>query len=136
MTKPTCGHPKADGSPCPISFGLCPDCGRCFHHDPCRAEERKAARAKGGNVSKAKHAATHERDKFRAPDGEIPPRPTDVAAARDYLAWLLDAGTSGAMGSQRAKDMAQVCKLFIDAVKVAGLEGRLKALESKLKELK
>jgi hypothetical protein len=132
--RPTCGHPKADGSPCPVSFGLCPACSECYHHCSHRAEERKAARAKGGNVAKARGLAKTERDKYRVPAGEIPPPPTDVAGARDYLAWLLDAGTSGAMGSARAKDMAQVARWLIDATKVASLEVRLKGLEQALKE--
>jgi hypothetical protein len=70
------------------------------------------------------------------PDGEIPPPPTDVAGARDYLAWLLDAGTSGAMGSGRAKDMAQVARWLIDATKVATLEGRLRAMEVRLADMR
>jgi hypothetical protein len=133
--KTTCGHPTRGGGPCPVDFGLCPACGECFQHCDHRAEERKAGRAKGGDAAKAKSAAKHARDKF-APAEDPPAAPTNAAEARDYLSWLLSAGTRGDMGSARARDMATIAKLYIDAVKVAGLEARIKGLEATLAEMR
>jgi hypothetical protein len=132
----TCGHPTTAGTPCPVSFGLCSGCGECFHHCPCRADDRQAARKRGGNTSKRQNAQKHEKDKFRVPERDVPPPPTDATEARDYLAWLLNAGTTGTMGSQRAKDMALVCAHFVAAVKVASLEARLREMEARLAEMK
>jgi hypothetical protein len=47
MTRPVCGAETEHGGHC-RAFAL--DSGRCWNHDPALAEERQAARSKGGSL--------------------------------------------------------------------------------------
>jgi len=49
---PACGFEKASGGEC-RAFAL--PSGRCWNHDPARAEERHRARARGGTIKALKN---------------------------------------------------------------------------------
>jgi hypothetical protein len=136
-SRQTCGAAKADGSPCPVAFALCPDCGLCYHHDPHRAEERRAARVKGGNVSKQRNAEKHGRAQFKAaPAADAPGAPETVEDAKRALSWLSHAVLTGTIGPAVARDSATVLREFIKAVEKADLEAGVAELREQVAKLR
>lgn len=132
-----CGYERDDGSACRSTVGLCPDCGHCANHCEHRRDVMQKARSKGGHViarkKEAEHMARTGAKYLPAEEGQAPPPPENAADAKAYLAWLLDAGTRGVIGSTLARDMAQVAEKFLKAVGVADHEARIGKLEEAAK---
>lgn len=107
-----CTAMREDGARCEITFGLCEECGECFHHCDHRAEERTEARRRGGKATARK---------LQAPGldaDELPPL-TDHASAK---AWLEVVGRAVATGRLSNRDGNVVVRAVSEWVKAHGEE--------------
>lgn len=140
-----CGYEKADGRPCATPMGLCDDCGLCFAHCPCRAEEARTARSAGARAKNAKHPRRKGkgRGKGRGKDvrtvdpAELPfdGPPSTVDEVYAWLAWIAWAGTLGVMD----RDTVGKISYALDKCRIAMERGeryeeRLKEVERRLKD--
>jgi len=97
----------------------------CFHHDPTKAKERAAARARGGY-------ARHGRNIGKT--GK--PKPVEVREMADVVT-LLETTINDALSLenslQRARTIATLANVVIKALEFATLAERVEALELALK---
>ncbi|MGK7312550.1 MAG: hypothetical protein ACN0LA_09975 [Candidatus Longimicrobiales bacterium M2_2A_002] len=129
-----CGAPTDSGDPCATPFGLCEECGKCFVHCEHRAEERRAARAKGARHSNAK------RGKGRAPDVSMPEPETlpppesmkDCAAWFSMLSWAV---TVGRLHPDRA-DKARAAVRDLRDLLLKDQDKRIDELQAVIQKLK
>jgi hypothetical protein len=93
---------RSDGQPCRVSQNLGQD-GRCLWHDPARAQEAAATRAKGQRNARAKHQlAVVTKD-------EMPPLNT-LEDCAEFCAWVAYAVGDGRIAHQVAKEMISAVK--------------------------
>jgi hypothetical protein len=112
MTRPPCGAELERGRTC-RAFAL--DSGRCWNHDPARAQERQAAQSRGGKI----RALQGRRRKLTTPAALLSFVDTLIWDAIDgkYDPKLVNA-VVGAVNVQRA------------LIESSDLERRLSALEA------
>ena len=99
-----------------------PDHDFCFHHSPDRADERLAARRRGGyNAAAVNHPATSI--------------PTDIRSVRDALRFLEQA-VADAMSSspslRRARVLVAIAVAAHRIIEASELEERLRVLEERI----
>ena len=132
-----CGHVKDDGSTCGTAFGLCDGCGRCWSHCDHRAEERAAAKSKGGQATARKHAAKRHGDGTRTVNPDALPfdgPPATIDEVHAWLGWVSYAALVGVVD----KDTAGKVAYALDKCRIAmergeKMDARLKALERSMK---
>ena len=119
-----CQGERKDGQPC--NAWACAGSEHCFMHDPARAEERKAARAKGGRARHGRKVGVV---------GE--PEPVTISGVADVVK-LLERTVNDALklenSIQRVRAIAYVLGVIVKALEVGELEERLAALERALQE--
>lgn len=127
MSGETCGHEREDGTGCGTSFGLCPECGRCFNHCAHRADERRAASEKGAYVAAKGPGALFP--------GEVPPAPESLEDAVVWAAWAARAAATGDLDTARANAAARLLKEFRQALERSEAREELEELRRKLEDL-
>ena len=98
----------------------------CFHHDPARAAERKAARSKGGR-------ARHGRNLVSGGNSG----PTTIESVEDVvdlLARTINDVLTLENSVQRARAIGYLAGVIVKALEAAELEDRVAALETALKQ--
>jgi hypothetical protein len=109
MARGKCKATKKDGSPCPAP--ILAGAEFCFTHDPDRAEERKAASARGGrnrsNIVRLRNLA--------------PPR---LLPIYDKLEQALEEVHSGRLSPAQATAMAQLARALAAILQASELEER------------
>ena len=97
----------------------------CFHHDPTKAKERAAARAKGGRARHGRRIGNTGR-----------PELIEIRGMADVVT-LLETTINDALSLenslQRARTIATLANVVIKALEFATLEERVEALELALK---
>jgi hypothetical protein len=125
----TCGDSggrKVNGDPCPTSFGLNPDSGLCYMHDPERAEEAQAARSRGGKAT----AGRMKRGPVEPPAALV-----EMQDAVAWASWTADAVARGQIDTRTAREISTAIKEFRASVEKAGLVAKLKAAEATIAQL-
>ena len=117
MGGPRCKATRRDGTPCRSpAESIGPD-GYCWAHSPAKRDERRAARAKGGerrsNASRASAAL-----------------PKDLADVRDALLRTLSGLEGGEVRPQTATAMAAVARAIVALQEAGALERATAALET------
>ena len=112
-----CRGTRRDGTACQAApHAIGPD-GYCWAHSPDKRDERRAARAKGGerrsNASRAGAAL-----------------PKDLADVRDTLLGALSKLEAGALEPRTATAMAALARALVAVQEAGALERRLDALEA------
>lgn len=129
MSDRLCGADTKAGDPCE-SFVVCNDHGRCYTHDPCRAEERKASRSRGGHA-----AAQKDDDADRsAALGETPPPPENLEDAAAWSAWAAHLCATGRLGNTRARSIAKLLDTFRKCVERGEARRQLEDTIERLEE--
>ena len=134
--EPTCGAPTRGGTgACAVTFGLNPENGLCFHHDPLRHEERTEARRRAG---RAAHPPKNV-DRLTAADFPVLNDYPDAEAALDTLHRAVATGRlESRAGAVAVSAVGQWIKARGDKLKAAEftrLEKLLAELEKKNDEL-
>ena len=118
-----CRATNKQGQPCG-AFALAGS-DFCFHHDPDKAVERKAARAKGGRARHGRKIATGGNDE-----------PVEIATASDVVELLTRTINDCLIlenSIQRARAIGYLAGVIVKALEIAELEERVAALEAALK---
>ncbi len=99
------------------------DSGYCFHHDPARAAERAAARAKGGRARHGRQVSTAQHD------------PVQVQTADDIMR-LLEAAINDALRLEnslnRARTVGYLAMAAVKVLETRELAERVAALEASI----
>jgi hypothetical protein len=112
------------GEPCNAQIGTGSD--YCFHHDPAKAAERKAARSKGGFARHGRKLGKNVRtfDEMRPP--------TQIRTVDDVMT-LLEKGVHDLFSLEnsvsRARALGTLAMAALKALEVGEYETRLAALE-------
>lgn len=114
-TRKHCQSLTRAGEPCQ-SFAL-PDSRFCFSHDPERAEQRLAAREKGG-----RNRSNLQRAKASAPARLLPVYDALEAALEDVLA--------GSLPPARATAAATIGRALVSLLQAGELEEKVRRLEA------
>ena len=114
MTRPACGAPLERGGACQ-AFAL--PSGRCWNHDPARAAERRAARARGGKV-KALHCRRLKLD--------------NPQALVKFVGDVVQDTLSGVVEPDVARAVLYGCSIQRRLLEASDLERRLLELERRL----
>lgn len=129
MSDRLCGTETKAGSPCE-SWVVCNEHGRCYTHDPCRAEERKRSRSRGGHA-----AAQKDDDADRsAALGETPPPPENLEDAAAWCAWTVHLCATGRLGNTRARSIAKLLDTFRRCVERGDAKADLEEFKERLLE--
>ena len=130
---PQCKATNLKGEQCRVEWGVNPENGLCYTHDPTREDQRKEGQRKG------QKQATYQRRKsaFRVVDpGKAPPMPQSAQDAADYAAWLVEATVTGAVDARTAKEASGALRTFVAAHDKAQLQKRIAELEALVKKAK
>ncbi len=119
-----CQHVRGDGTPCRATFGL--RGGFCWNHDPTRAAERAAARAKGGKAKAAKERGLGPKD--------LPGELETAADAARWSSWATRAQAIGLIDARMAGQTFAGLKTFMAALDKAGREQNLEQRLAELEE--
>ena len=122
-----CAGTTANGERCTRWAGE--EGGFCWIHDPAKEDERQEARKKGGQRSARllRRAAN--------PD-QLPGGPPETAEeAQVWASWVVFATASGLLDPTTSQKVSAALNTFLKAESQANLEGKVKDLASKLKEL-
>ena len=96
--------------------------GFCFAHDPARAQERTAARRKGGQHSRIGHSTANAPQKVR-----------DVQSIFGLLDYILGETIMLENGVARSRVLVALAAAYTEAVRGDELETRISALESEMR---
>lgn len=113
--QPRCAGQRKDGTTCRAA--ALPGSRFCFAHDPARAAQRAAARAKGGR----------NRAQIVRLRGLVPPR---LIAVFDALEAALTEVHDGALDPRAAGAMASLAKAMVSVLQAGELEERVRQLEA------
>jgi len=111
---PACGFEKASGGEC-MAFAL--PSGRCWNHDPARADERHRARAKGGTIK----ALKNRQPKFDTPKALV-----------SFTGLILGGVLSGRIAPDVGRCVLYGINIQKSLIEASDLEQRLEALEAQL----
>lgn len=117
-----CGFEKEDGDTCGVSFGLCDCHGECFSHSPCREEDRREARSRGG-VATARGAGIRT--------DELPPL-TSASAAEHWCDVVGRAAVTDRLSAEAANAALRAVKEWRQARETGEVTDRLEALQDAL----
>lgn len=124
-SKPKCRFSKPDGTSCKAS--CLPASDYCYFHDPTLAEERAAARRKGGR----------ERSKRPAILPIADADPVEMKSVSDVLKLLSTTATDvrrGAVDCKTANCLGYLASVGLRAIVGADFEERLEALEKQAQQ--
>lgn len=135
----TCGAPKTDGEPCASRIIVCEKHGACFRHDPCRAEESRAAAAAGGRATAVRRGRSPGKaNDVRTVDPAALPfdgPPTTIEQVHAWLAWVAYAGLVGVVDRDTAGKVAYAldkCRIAME--RGEKMDDRLKRIEQRLRD--
>jgi len=111
--KTPCGFEKASGGEC-MAFAL--PSGRCWNHDPARAEERHRARASGGQIK----ALKNRQPKFDTPKALI-----------GFTGLILGGVLAGRIAPDIGRCVLYGINIQKSLIESSDLEKRLEALEAR-----
>lgn len=125
-----CGYEKDDGETCRVDFALCKCHGQCFHHAPCRQEERREARKRGGRNAHAKDGAR------TVPSDEAPPPPETLEDAVVWASWATYAVATGRIDARTGHEIGYLLRALQDGLKAVDVSERVEELREQVAELK
>lgn len=123
-----CRHEREDGTRCGTSFGLCPECGRCWNHCEHREEERTEAARRG-----AKRSHEVQRRGKGLELHELPPL-TSHAAAEAWTDAIGRAAATGRLSAAAANAALRAVKEWRESRSSGAVSDRLDALTDALAE--
>lgn len=127
-----CRATRSDGKPCKAIQQLSAE-GYCFAHDPLRAEQARAARAKGT----AAYKRTRGRGLATVPATELPGELVTLEDCDRWAAWVARAVLTGEISPQIAREAVLSIKEKRTTLQfLAGVERRSKDLRDNLARLR
>lgn len=128
--RPMCRGLNRSGARCRTFFGLSPD-GYCFTHDPLRAVEYQAARAKQWRASGDRKRAHGD----ALPAG-LPRAPKTLDDAVQWSSWAMHATATGVIDARTGHEIGYLVNAFKAAVEKRDLLREIEQLRAKLAELR
>jgi hypothetical protein len=133
-TSQRCQAIRSRGERCKVDFGVDPESGLCWHHDPKRADERRRAASQGGHSTAAIQRGNRRRTALAE---DVPPEPQTVEDAIKWASWAVRAVATGVIDVRTAHEVGYVLRAFLDGRKhLDSVDSRVKALRKTLKELR
>ena len=128
-----CKATSSRGEQCRCEWGINPDNGLCYSHDPTREEQRREGQRKG----QAQSSHVRRRTTFRTvPAGKCPPMPQTAQDAADWAAWLTLATVTGEVDARTSKEAYGAIRTFLMALDKSELQQRIVELEALVKKAK
>ena len=126
MSAEHCRGIKPDGSPCDVLAQLSPE-GYCLWHDPQRAHEAQAARARGSETANERRRAK----KIRAASADqLPDRPLDdLDGVVLWLVWLAKMTVTGLIDTGTSRETGRILGTLKTALEVRDYRRRLRELQ-------
>lgn len=130
MNDQQCAYVKEGGARCRVDFGVNPDTGFCWSHDPARRKKAQRARRLGAQKTAEKRRRASPID-----PNDVPAAPRTVEAAADMAAWAARAMLLGEITRHEARDLASILRAVLDALKASDVSSQIEELQAKVERL-